>query len=298
MHDQADELRQLARRRNLHPPTGGAAPRLLAVTGGKGGVGVTTIAVNLAVALARSGRRTVLVDADLTAPDVATLCGLDEGYSLADVLSARRTIHEVLQPGPMGLQVVPGPWARSNIIECSPTAQERLIGELRGLGAHTDIVVVDIGAGPGRVPRRFWQTADEVLLVTTPDQVAIMDAYAAIKLQADPTRTLVRALINQTSEDNAPDEVFLRLARSCQRFLGLRLASAGSLPADRAIAAAGEARQPFVTAWRNLPATLRLERLAEALAEAGPGAGVGGPPAPHIGVGGRRAAALREQRFG
>src|SRR5262245_34962276 len=97
MHDQADELRQLVRvsARSSDPPRG-PQPLHVAVTGGKGGVGVTTIAVNLAVALAQNGRRTVLVDADFSGPDVAGMCRLDEGDSVADILAGRRTVHEVL----------------------------------------------------------------------------------------------------------------------------------------------------------------------------------------------------------
>ena len=112
MVDQATELRKLVSQADRDPADeAGRVPRLLVLSGGKGGVGVTTLAVNLSVALSRRGNRVVLVDADLYRADVATLCGLEERGNVADVLSARRDIHEVLQRGPAGIQVVPGLWA-------------------------------------------------------------------------------------------------------------------------------------------------------------------------------------------
>jgi MinD-like ATPase involved in chromosome partitioning or flagellar assembly len=119
MQDQADELRQLvlrsaaAARHPAAPP-----PPLIVLHGAKGGVGTTSLAVNLAVSLARAGRRAVLVDADFHQPDATALCGLSDGDSVADVLAGRRTVHEVLQPGPAGIQVVPGLWAPSALADC------------------------------------------------------------------------------------------------------------------------------------------------------------------------------------
>jgi flagellar biosynthesis protein FlhG len=268
MYDQADELRQLARRWALARPTSERAPRLVAVTAGKGGVGVTTIAVNLAVALARGGRRTVLVDADLSAPDAAALCRLDDASSLADVLAGRRTIHEVLQPGPAGLQVVAGAWASTGPLECGEAAQSRLIASLRGLGAHADFVIIDIGSGQSPAVRRFWQACEEVLLVCSPDPVSIMDAYAAVKLQGGPDKARVRTVINQAVDDMQAAEVHARLERSCRRFLALEVSAAGILLADPRITVAGRERRPFVASPRGEDSAARMESLAELLASA------------------------------
>ena len=145
MRDQAAELRQLVLRSIQQDATGdGAAPRLLLVAGGKGGVGTTTLAVNVSVAMALNGSRVVLADADLYRADVAPLCGLTEQGSVADVLTARRDIHEVIQPGPAGVQVVPGLWAPGGTTELSEVRQHRLLQQLRSLRRHADVVIVDV----------------------------------------------------------------------------------------------------------------------------------------------------------
>jgi hypothetical protein len=138
MHDQANDLRRLVRQAiSTRNDASAGRPKLIVVSGGKGGVGTSTIAVNLAIALVQRGSRTVLVDADTHGADARILCQLDELYTVADVLSARRTVRESLQPGPAGLQVLPGAWGEGDISECSPRAQERLVGQLI-LGFHIE----------------------------------------------------------------------------------------------------------------------------------------------------------------
>src|SRR5688572_26812793 len=102
--DQANDLRNLVLHavRGVGPSPDVPPPKIVVVAGGKGGVGTTTVAVNLAAALAREGRRVVLADADFAGPNVAELCGVDGAYGAADVLAGRRTVHEVLLRGPIG----------------------------------------------------------------------------------------------------------------------------------------------------------------------------------------------------
>src|SRR5687768_16840234 len=120
MIDQAFQLRALVRATAqgdaglAFPP-----PQKIVVCGGKGGAGATTIAVNLSIALARLGARVVLVDADMDHADVATLCQLETRDTIADVLSARRTVHEVLIRGPAGIQILAGVWSANRVPDCS-----------------------------------------------------------------------------------------------------------------------------------------------------------------------------------
>ena len=267
--DQAADLRRLMRLAGLSPaPEAGRSPLLWAVTSGKGGVGVTTVAVNLAVALGLSGRRTVLVDANLDGPDASALCGTFDGPGLPDVLAAGRSIHEVLRLGPGGIQLLPGQWADERkdyaTADYAIADYDRLVRELRGLGPHADVVVLDIGAGQSRLARRFWQAADGVLLVTSPDALSIMNSYAAVKLLRPAAGTLICSTVN-LAEDDAAAEVHARLARSCHRFLGQTLIAAGELPFDRLVEQAGSKRVPFVLERHGDRLTRRVDRLAETL---------------------------------
>lgn len=237
MHDQADELRQLvlqAARRGALPLA--PAPKLLVVAGGKGGVGTTTVAVQIGLSLARLGCRPVLVDADLRGGDMAALCGLDAHESVADVLAGRLTVHEVMQRGPAGVQVVPGAWGRDSERLASPAAQRRLMAELQDLGRYAEVVIVDAGNGIGEVSHRFWQAAQFVLLVTTPDPNAIMDAYACVKVLGEQAAARVLTLVNAASSLDEASQVHLRLEQACQRFLGREVLPVGAVLRDAALA--------------------------------------------------------------
>lgn len=261
MPDQADELRQLVLRNALHPPVAARPPRRIVVAGGKGGVGTTTLAVNLGVTLAQQGSRIVLVDADLQRADLARMCQAKEGETIADVLANRRTVHEVLQRGPGGVQLLPGAWAAETMPECSPAAQQRLLHELDQLGAHADALIMDVGNGLNPVAARFWQAADEVLLITTAESLAIMDAYAAVKVLPQTARPIpILTLVNRVAGTEVAREVHARVAQACHRFLGLRVTPAGHVPDDPQFAETGSplmVRSPYGETARC------LERIAQ-----------------------------------
>ncbi len=268
MRDQAAELRNLVLKAARQGATElGPAPRLAVLTGGKGGVGTTTLAVNLSVALSQQGARVVLVDADLNRPDVATLCGVTEAGSVVDVLTARQDIHEVLQRGPAGIQIVPGMWAAGGVVDCGEKAQRRLIDQLKTLGRHAEIVVLDIGSGPSELARRFWKAADDVLLVTTPDQVAVMDSYATIKALANADNTAaIRIVVSQADDAEAAADVHRRIDQSCRRFLQITTTWLGHVPSDPRVSAAARAAMPLLVTSPTCPAAREIERMAAVLA--------------------------------
>ena len=266
MRDQAEQLRSLvlrSARDNMNPPA--PPPQLVVLTGGKGGVGTTTLSVNLAVAMAQQGRRVILVDADLQRADVASLCGLNERFTIADVLSARVNIHEVLDRGPGGIQILPGAWASGALVHCTVTAQQRLIQQLKSLGRHADIILLDAGSGACEVVRRFWREADDVGLISTPDPVAVMDSYAVIKMLLAGEPPPVRVVVNQTEDETSAEEVYRRIDLSCHRFLGIRTVAAGHVPHDRHVPAAAQNLVPLMIQSPKSQAARAMERIAASL---------------------------------
>jgi flagellar biosynthesis protein FlhG len=237
---------------------------LLVVSGGKGGVGTTIVAANLAVALARQGRRAVWVDADFDHGGNAPLLGLGERGSVADVLAGRRGVHEVLERGPSGVQVLAGAWASGEVSDPSPIAQERFIRELKLLAPHADAVVIDAGSSRTPLARRLWQAASAVAVVATPDSTAVMNAYAAIKTLADAEKEpTVYTLVNLAGDSATADEVHARIAAACRRFLSVRAVAAGSVPpCDFAARASGEHLLIFPTRSESARA---LDRAADTL---------------------------------
>jgi flagellar biosynthesis protein FlhG len=241
---------------------------MLVVLGGRCGVGATTLAVNLAASLAQQGRRVVLADAHLQRPQVAALCGLRHGLGVADILSAQRDIHEVLQPGPAGLQIVAGPATPHTAASLGPGAHQRLIDQLKSLGRHAETVVLDLGTPCRDVAALFWAAADQVLLVTRDDAQCIMDTYASIKLCADngqPAPQLFTVVNRAESEASAID-VHGRISQSCRRFLALQLRAAGRIPPDDCLARAADHAVPATILSPTCPAARAIQRITAVLA--------------------------------
>ena len=272
MSDQATELRKMVlRAMRESQPASGPAPRLLLFIGGQVGAGVTTLAVNLAVALAEQGSRIVLIDADSHAPGVASLCGLDSQRTVADVLVARRDIHEALQLGPAGIQVIPGLWRPGHEPEVSSMALERLMLQITKLGRHADSVVVDVGNGSNDLVRRLALAADDVVVISTPEIASVMDAYSRIKLTlSGHTAARLSLLVNRTVNDQQSADVFKRIDQSCQRFLGHGIEMLGAVPDDEEVAAAARVQLPFMLARPAAAAARAIQQIVIKLSNRGP----------------------------
>lgn len=268
MRDQAYELRELVRRAyRVGMPSPGPAPRLLVLMGGQARVGTTTMAVNLAAAFSQHGCRVVLVDADLERPRIAALCGIEARLGIVDILSAQRNIHEVLEPGPAGLQVVAGGGLRHPLAQCTEVAQQRIIGQLETLGRHTDFVILDIGSGIRPWTGRFWSAAEQVCMVTTVDSDCVMDTYATMKILRDDVSPLpqIFTVVNRPSGDGAAADIHRRLENSCRRFLSLEIQAAGQVPLDDGLPRAANEGVPASIQSPTSPAARAIDRIASML---------------------------------
>ena len=211
-------------------PRGGDWPTLLVVAGGKGGVGTTSVALNLAAALAESGKRTLLVDADPRGGDAALLCGIEERYTLADVLAGRKTWEEASCAGPSGAKLIVGQrdWHSGR----SPVAAAGDL--LDGLADQTrlaEVAVMDVGNTFGGIVPHVCRHAHAVLMVTTSDPASVVGAFAAIKtLVSGVDWPCLYVLVNMTPANRVAEIVYYRIARTCRRVLGIELQSAGHLP--------------------------------------------------------------------
>jgi len=267
MSDQADILRHLVAGALRGPgPAAPNAPPLIAVSGAKGGVGATTVALNLAIALADQQQRVLLADVDFCRADVALYCGLHARQTTSDVLSGRCEVHETLINGPGGIRIAPGAWAAPTSMAARPAAQRRLIDQLRGFHEQADFVLLDLGCDTSEAAQRYWQAADCVLLVTTGDSVAVMDAYAAVKVAgANCVDPRIIVVVNQLQAEQDAADVHWRIDRSCRRFLGFDVAHGGGVPFDRNVPEALRTRTPLQTHAPDCPAAAALGEIANSL---------------------------------
>jgi MinD-like ATPase involved in chromosome partitioning or flagellar assembly len=181
------------------------------------------------------------------------------------VLSERRTVHEALERGPAGIQLLMGEWSTSSVPDCSPVAQERLLHELDRLGRHADLVLLDVGNGLSNVVRRFWQAADRALLVTTPDTLSIMDAYAAVKMLAADRPELKIEIVVYRSYSTTAAVVHHRIVRACERFLNRHVALAGHIPDEGHGHSSPDRIGPLSFYEGQRPAAREINALAERL---------------------------------
>jgi flagellar biosynthesis protein FlhG len=252
--DQAEGLRRM---RDARPV------KVIAVTGGKGGVGKTNVCANMAVALSMLGRRVMLLDGDLGLANVDVLFGLQPQYTMADVVRGDRALAEVVVTGPAGVMVVPGASGLSEMANLSSAQHAGIVNAFSELTCDLDILMVDTPAGIGDPVLRFAEAAHEVVIVVCDEPTSITDAYAVIKvLSRERNVTRFRVVSNMTREGGHGRALFEKLLRVTERFLQVSLDHAGSVPYDDRVWRAVQLQTPFVTAFPTSLASAALKQLA------------------------------------
>ncbi|WP_027718834.1 AAA family ATPase [Desulfovirgula thermocuniculi] len=230
-------------------PGAGSAARVLAVTSGKGGVGKTNLAVNLALALADLGQRVIVVDADLGLANVEVLLGISPPRTLYDCLYRDRDIREVLLPAPGGIQIIAGGAGFLDMAFLDRERWQKLLDALPQLDNLADFVLLDTGAGLSKNVLFFLAAAGEVVVVVTPEPTSLTDGYSLIKvldrLQAHREVLLV---VNRAGSEREAAATARRLEAVAGKFLRLPLTYLGYIPDDGEVARAVKEQRPFYLA--------------------------------------------------
>ena len=246
----------------------GRIVRVVAVTSGKGGVGKTNVTANLAVALAHLGRRVMVLDADLGLGNLDVLLGLTPSFSLADVLSGKRRLREVLVPGPGGITVLPAGSGFQNLTALSDHQIRELQSEMDELQEQTDILLIDTGAGIGRNVTSFATMAQDIIVVAAPEPTSLTDAYALMKvLSTQYGERRFRLLVSMTRTPTDGQDVYRKLSLVAERFLHISINFLGSIPFDPRLAEAVCQQRPLVELYPQSKAAQAFLGLAHDLAE-------------------------------
>lgn len=240
--------------------------RTIAVTSGKGGVGKTSISINLGCALCNAGKRVVLFDADLQLANLDVALGIYSEYSLQHVISGDRTLTEVLTDGPFGMQVVTGGSAVTTLMHAGPKRLATFMSQLDDLAKTTDFLLFDTAAGLDNRVFAFLKRADEVLVVVTPEPTSVTDAYSTIKvLHKRKPNSVIRVLVNRAPNDNSAQATFRALKTTVQNFLDVDLLSAGYVLRDEAFEKATLMRKVVYMEFPNSRAIKSLDQIAQEL---------------------------------
>lgn len=258
--DQAEGLRQLVASR------GARGPRVVAVTSGKGGVGKTHLAANMAVAAARGGQRVLIIDGDLGLANVEILFGLSPRRHVGHVVEGASSIEQVLVQGPLGIRLLPAGSGIQALTHLTDEQKLRLTSALDAVAEGFDLVLIDSGAGIGNNVLFFVGAAQQAILVVSPEPTSLTDAYAAVKalsLQADVP--VFDVVVNGAANETRAREVYQRLCAVCARFLDARLRYLGWVPTDENVGRAVMAQKPLIDLFPLSPASRAYRALTEKL---------------------------------
>jgi flagellar biosynthesis protein FlhG len=239
--------------------------QVIAVTGGKGGTGKTSIAVNLATAFAQSGRHTMLLDGDLGLANVDVLLGLTPRCTLEHVLSGERRLEEILLQTTSGVRVVPASSGVSKMAALAATERAAIVQAFSALPGPLDVLVVDTAAGIHESVLHFCQAAQQVLVVLRDEPTSLTDTYALIKvLSRNHDIRHFRIVANMTRDVGEGENVFRRLQRVADRYLDVVLEFVGEIPEDNALKQAVQMQRPVLEAFPNCAASRAFRRLGQA----------------------------------
>jgi len=265
--DQAGTLRNMHDRlegtsAELNMPT----TRVLSITSGKGGVGKTAVVSNIAVTLAKQGKKVLIIDADLGLANIDVVLGLSPPYNLNHFFNGERTLEEVMAEGPYGLKILPAGSGVQQYTRLDGQLKMRLIESLDALEEQFDVVLIDTEAGISDNVTYFNVAAQDILVVTTPEPTAITDAYALMKLlstQYHQKRFLLA--VNSVREADEGLDVFEKLTMVSGRYLDIFLDYLGCIPFDKKMHESVRRQQVMVDLYPDHKVAKAFVALAENL---------------------------------
>ncbi|MBI5903242.1 MAG: MinD/ParA family protein [Deltaproteobacteria bacterium] len=265
--DQARTLRAMAEEgggiRSDRPAT-----RVIAVSSGKGGVGKTNSVANLAVAFARMGKKVLLLDADLGLGNLDILLGLTPKYNLGHLLRGERTLEEVVVRGPFGIMILPASSGVQELTNLSPEERLTLASHLEGMGLQVDIMFIDTGAGISSNVLFFNMSAQEIIVVVSPEPTSLTDAYALMKvlLQKHGERAF-KLLVNNVKTKKEGIEVYRKLSLVAERFLNISVDYIGCVLHDENVPRAVVQQKAVMDVYPESKASLCYMEIARGISQ-------------------------------
>jgi flagellar biosynthesis protein FlhG len=273
VEDQAEKLRKLMAQ--LQPPLEREpirpmlqkTTRVLTVTSGKGGVGKSNIAVNLALSFAKRGLKVLLIDADMGLANIDVLLGLVPQFNLFHVLLGEKNLKEIIIPTFYGLQLIAaGSGGIKELANLDEMQRNRFLNLIFELNLNLDMIIIDTGAGISRNVLSFVLAAQEILLVTTPEPTALMDAYGMIKvIHMEQKSARIRVIVNMASPGQEAHEAGNKLVILSKRFLNMDIEVLGTVPRDAEMLRAVREQKPILLSSVASASAVSIHQLANQL---------------------------------
>lgn len=264
--DQAEKLRNLVQQQNAPR----SMARVITVTSGKGGVGKSSVAVNLAICLSRLGKRVIILDADFGLANIEVMLGIRPIYNLADLMFHGKSLSDIITEGPENIGFISGGSGIQELTNLTKDQIVYLVQKLYELDEKADVIIIDTGAGIGDAVIEFVAASSEVLLVTTPEPTSITDAYALLKTlnrksEYSSKETVIKMIANRVTTYEEGKELYNKLSVVVSRFLKIQLDFLGALPQDAIVSKAVMKQKPATVVFPKAPYTMAVQDLANIL---------------------------------
>ena len=244
---------------------------VISITSGKGGVGKTNIAVNLAYLLSQSKKKTLILDADCGLANIDLILGLTPKYNLYHVLKGEKTLQEAIINGPGGIKILPSSSGIQEMSSLSMAQKFILQDELNALQSRPDVMLIDTSAGINDNVLYFNMIASETIVVVTPEPTSLTDAYALIKiLYQRHAKKRFSLLVNMVKTPSEAKEVFLRMAQATNHFLNLAIEQLGYIICDDNIPRAVKKQKLLAELYPDSSSVKSLREIADKLCQPRP----------------------------
>ncbi|MFT5755322.1 MAG: flagellar biosynthesis protein FlhG [Alteromonadaceae bacterium] len=255
MIDQASGLRKMQTSQQI---------KVIAVSGGKGGVGKTNISLNTAIALAQLGKKVLVLDADLGLANVDVMLGLRVQRNLSHVLSGECELDDIIIEGPAGIKVIPATSGTQSMVDLTPAEHAGLIRAFSDMKTVFDVLIVDTAAGISDMVLSFCRASQDVLLVVCDEPTSITDCYALMKLLSrDHGIFKFKVVANMVRSPGEGQQLFGKLSKVSDRFLDVALDLVGVVPYDENIRKSVRKQKAIVEAFPDSPASKAIINLAK-----------------------------------
>ena len=264
--DQAEQLRNIIKANNVQRPVA----RVITVTSGKGGVGKSNTAINLAIQFRKMGQRVIILDADFGLANIEIMFGTVPRHNFCDLIYQGKNIKEIITWGPMEVGFISGGSGIAGLSNLSREYLTYIIQSLAELDAIADIVIVDTGAGISDAVLEFLVASGEILVVTTPEPTSITDSYSLLKaLKRHPrfseSASQVKVIANKVDSQNEGQALFNKLNSVVARYLKLPITYLGAVPQDNQLSKAVMQQMPVSIQAPTAKSALAYEAIAAKL---------------------------------
>ena len=267
MSDQAQELRKQVNDRQNEPQR---TTKIVTVTSGKGGVGKSNFTLNFSLALQSLGYRVLVFDADIGLANIDVLMGVTAKYNLYHLVKKQKTIWDIIYQGHNDLLFIAGGSGFSDLMKLSEDDLEYFTSQIAELNGYVDYILFDTGAGLSKETLKFILSAQETIVVTTPEPTSITDAYAIIKMvHGMGHQVAFRLIVNRVSDPREGQRTAEKISLVAKQFLNLDIPLLGFIEDDYNVTKAVKKQIPFTVAFPECVAAKSIERIASAYSSGG-----------------------------